>query len=914
MTRPFDDTTRKQARVLCYRTEPSDLGQVIAYRPAKPASRIWEELCSTYTQSFGGRKDVQPPYRALEAVLRAVIGTWARWQWNNGQCELLAGREISPEDRHDVFLYWTEAVIPGPAGAEIGKRLAELVAHATPVEAEVPPPPRGGRRARSWWPGELARWRLAEHLASLDWPLGAEHPVRFTLCSDGTLAALGHELTGAADAAGRVRHLLARIIIGTAATGHSGRHALTVNAAATLLATAWKGVSTVLLANPDQPIVVAAKTDGPPWQRRLNVPAVAASRRLAALPRLTTKIPPFPEHLDDTALTESHLGPVWAVAPISTKTSGLGRGHGMDFYRRLEKLLDDKGETYSHRSPLFLEVPGIALPPTETGARVHGPITADRIPAALDTAGINTLLVVVLWDTDEVRSRLQSEIARQWGFGPEFVAAEATEYPTLGGRLKVVFLQDKPGALRHGPQTAQTRQQHLENLLAPFTGPDTHTAVICETDWDPNRWYPTIEARKKAEAEDAKPPSKQALAKIGATAQYIKQAPPPVPTHRKDGTPYNEKYRADLVATRQAGLDKSTENTLREILRGVGASDHRLGAAFGKLPLRPWWHIGIHVRRHAPRRPYGKRRTATPAPLTITLAAIRPTGGPDDPWHVWAYSPQAGRWMTYGPANTALHATDLAWDVTPYTAIGNETQQASAAAQLVESALVSARSQLPPPAPTVVYVDSDATEYIWAGLADESLGQTPPSDLPRPSSWLPGHSLPRAQRPLATVRVISNLERIGRPTGAYMRTKDGSWRSTDTTNGLYQLANDDATHLYPDFMLVNVPRPYSASVSGRFGKDETRFASSRQSKNGYAHTATRFTVIEQSEGAELDLIGTGAAVLTNQGISWDARQAEPTPLRLARKMDADHPYHRRTTETDDEPDGLPADGGTAENP
>lgn len=110
-----------------------------------------------------------------------------------------------------------------------------------------------------------------------------------------------------------------------------------------------------------------------------------------------------------------------------------------------------------------------------------------------------------------------------------------------------------------------------------------------------------------------------------------------------------------------------------------------------------------------------------------------------------------------------------------------------------------------------------------------------------------------------------------------MRTSDGTWRATDTTNSLFQLATDDGAVTYPDLLLVNVPRTWAAGPAGRFGKDETRFDSGSQSKNGYAHTATRFTVIAQSPDADCDLIGAVAAILTNQGITSDVRQSTPTP-------------------------------------
>ncbi|MFH8837252.1 RNaseH domain-containing protein [Streptomyces sp. NPDC017868] len=93
--------------------------------------------------------------------------------------------------------------------------------------------------------------------------------------------------------------------------------------------------------------------------------------------------------------------------------------------------------------------------------------------------------------------------------------------------------------------------------------------------------------------------------------------------------------------------------------------------------------------------------------------------------------------------------------------------------------------------------------------------------------------------------------------------------------------------------------------AGRFGKHETRFDSGSQSKNGYAHAATRFTVIAQSPDADGDLIGAIAAVLTNQGITSGVRQSTPTPLHLARRMDSTHPYYRRTAESaEDAPDAA----------
>ena len=903
---PPDHEHRKRAGLLQYRTHPNVLGDVFAYRPGPVAHELWHDLCRAYKERVGDTKqDVQPPYRSLEAILRAVLGTWARWDVSNGQAQLLTGAEMTTEDRHDVFLYWGQAVIPDGPGTEAVQRLADLIAtaqtmpHPKPLPQQVP-----GRRTLTWWPGELARWRLAEDLAALEWHLGGKYPTRFTLCTDGTLAAIGHELPSAPDAQGRVRRLLPRIKIGTAAPGHSKRHAVTVNAVTTLLANRWYGVATVLLSNPDQPLTVIAKTDGPPWKRRLNVPAVAASRRLAGLPRLTHRVPTFPEPLEEQAIAAStELGAVRAVAPESIITPGLGRGHGMEMFRRIEAHIDQHCEQYRDMSPVYIEVPGLAVPTTKTGVRTSGPILPQHLPAAMDAAGIDRLLLVVLFHGDEVRSRVQREITRQWHLGDDFVFESGRVKPdVIPGRVNVLFLEDKVGALAHGPATAEHRQRQLAELIAPFEAEGQTTAAICETEWDPDHKYPTPEDKEKAEAEDGKWPSKAALARLGISSQYIKQAPPPVPLVKKNGEACKPYFIEKATQARESGLANSTENTLRDALRGLGIIDHRLGLAFGKLPLRPWWHIGIHVRRHAQQRQYGRRKTE-PAALTITLTAIRPVGGPDEPWTAWAYSPVTSRWEPYRHTRLAVHAGNLGFDVSGFPTLGDESHQASAAAQITEAALIAARTQLPLTGPMIIYVDGDTTEHIWAGIRDENFGHRPPDDLPRPASWLPGYGLPRAQQPLAVVRTIHNLDRIGRPTGAYI-WKDDGWNHTKTTEAPYQLVSDDGTDFLPDFLLSTVPRPWAAGPPGRFGAEYTRLATEaekRQGKNGYAHTAVRLTVIPTSDDVDADLIGKTSVVLTNQGVSWDGRQTEPTPLRLAKQIDTDHPYYRRSHEETEVP-------------
>ena len=929
---PPGDKHRKQAVLLQYRYEAADLGEVFAYRPGPQAAQLAWELHKAYTKKFGEAKDgVQPPYRALEAILRAVIGDWARFHVTTESVELLAGCQVSAEDRLDVFTCWAEAILSDEEGRGTAERLAALIAAAEPDTNVTVPPPTRGRRSAGWWPGELARWRLAQHLAAEPWKLGGSQPVTFTLCTDGSLAALGQEIPSAPEMVkGKdgvkwpreqplypTRLLLPRIHIGTAATGHSERPALAITATAPLLADRWFGVSTVLLANPDQKIAVAARTDGEPWERRLNVPAVAASRRLAALPRLSKRIPPYPEQLDPAAIQDSARGNgPWAIAPESKKTPRLGRGHGMEMFRRIEKHLEKHCTLYTNRSQCYIEVPKIALSQGEAATHLLGPIQPERLPAALDAAGIDKLMVVVLWSTQEVRARIQAELAEQWKLGKDFVARERQLHHAVDGRIGILFLKDSAGALSHGTETVEHRRKRLDDLLAEFRDQRYTIAALCETDWEPDKRYPDNKAKRAAEALDGKFPSQQALALLNVSTQYINGNTPPVRTKSAKGEPYSETYIEIQTEKRANQLAHSAEMSVRDLVRGLGVTDHRLGAAFGSVPLEKWWHVGVYVRRHATRRTPSTKKRANqndkPARLSVVVTAIRPCGGPDDPWTEWAYCPTTHRWQYYRTARLTNHAGESGIDVSNQATIADESPHAAAAAILVEQALQSAFSQLPHRDPIVVHVDGDACEYIWAGLTDENIGQEPPDGLPRDSSWLPGHSLPHPQRPLAVVRVINDLKRIGRPVGAKMY-KSGEWKQTDVTSALFQLASDDGTGYLPDFLLISVPRVFLGGGAGRFANKETRYepaAESKQGNNAYALTAVRYTVIATREDADTNLIGKAAAIMTNQAIAWDGRQTEPTPLRLARQIDTDHPYYRRTLP--DEPDEEPPTDATAE--
>ncbi|MFI8106853.1 hypothetical protein, partial [Streptomyces sp. NPDC086023] len=65
----------------------------------------------------------------------------------------------------------------------------------------------------------------------------------------------------------------------------------------------------------------------------------------------------------------------------------------MEMFRRIEAHIDQHCETYRNQTPLYIEVPGLSVPTTKTGVRTGGPLLPEHLPAAMDAAGIERLLL-----------------------------------------------------------------------------------------------------------------------------------------------------------------------------------------------------------------------------------------------------------------------------------------------------------------------------------------------------------------------------------------------------------------------------------------------------------------------------------------------------------------------------------------
>jgi hypothetical protein len=312
-----------------------------------------------------------------------------------------------------------------------------------------------------------------------------------------------------------------------------------------------------------------------------------------------------------------------------------------------------------------------------------------------------------------------------------------------------------------------------------------------------------------------------------------------------------------------------------------------MGHALGKKDCQQIWHVGLHIRRQNPPKS-APSRWKVKARLTITLVAMRPTGGVDDPWEVLAYGPSfpqspsttaAGpAWHPYADGTAAFHAAPLAEG-------GLTEDDRAPIAEYVRNAL--AQLHLP----YIVYLNAMPSRRVWRGLQNERLDVEPPPD--ERAVWLPGLDLPISQRPLAVVRINHNRDEIGKPVGV---RQGETWRAT--TKSLFRKESDGP---YTSWLLSTIPRGYAESLRGRPGENATRWDVEPQLRRNvmYSHTATEIFPIgiayqDRERYAKI------AAKLIEQAPSHDYRVIHPAPLHLARLSDEDHPQYRRTIASDDE--------------
>ncbi|MEV5897543.1 RNaseH domain-containing protein [Nonomuraea fuscirosea] len=871
-----DSTSR--LNVLAFRFTPDLAGTVQIRRLPEEFRRAWWAFDSAYKAKCG--RDVQPAHSAVSLAMRGLLG--GHVHFDPGKGELVTEMNLDEQDVLDTFTLFRAFSLGEEPNLDRPCELAKIAA-ATPAEHVhlgtyldgkfTQPNPPG-------WVFATAVWAFARSLAEHPWKVDGRS-VRLRDDTSGALNAWDdlwsgtvlRPIPGTKDKRAEPRYSMARITARLKTVPNLAHPVLLLEGNATRISPTLRGVSSVLV----EPKAVGAPLvrlalDGR-IARHVNRPA---AQTLAAL-----SVDRAVLDLQDFATNAAEPGRVRGMVPKSWRFA-IGRGVGMHFHRALHR--------HVHEAFPQIRAIGTRVVKGRFPAPRQGRIEAGAIAAALRAHGHTSLTVVCLWAKDVNRRRMLAEL------GAAFEVDLLDMDPADGAIVAVsneirVALKHAPELLDHGLKI--DRASLAERIPVLHQTPGDLTIVLCETDSDhsarvePEDTEPEteqearaaykrfLERRGQLEAEDAKPQVRRLLARLGLVSQFLDQ---PKPVRKRAKPPKHEDYPA-----RAAVID---------LLRSAGLADDRFtyalaGVRIGEHLATSLAHIGIHVRQQNKQARGGKTK------LVVTITALIPPGVGEAGWKVWAWTHRdRSRWEPYPLACAHFHAVALE----PGSRSHDELTRL---AGIVEHALGTLTDTTLRGVPYVVYVDGFASRGAWPGLFNNRQGTTPVLDRP----WLPGATLPVAQRPLATVRVNAEPAETPRPVSVttVRLHADGRQTTTEsrTTTRLFWVETDFGN---PVFWLSRVPVQFDGAGSGRLGEFTTRWSTEEGSatrRTWYSMNTLELYPIGELPDHAMEALAITAARLCRQTSGWDGQTTYPEPLHLARQLDLDHPEYRADELPDD---------------
>jgi hypothetical protein len=829
---------------IAYRLTPALLGDLVVYPLTSDFTKVWERLPAR-RQPNGER--ARPRYASLATALRAVTtqpvalfprGQLGRHDTAAGTAALLVTTNpIDPWLLTTCVRIWEEKVARDGDDANTLAPVFNVDPGAPRPLAEYVERDHAGRIQGPGWLFEAARWNAAQALARQPLMLPGFGRLKLRLDTSGDLVFWDDLIS----TAWRQRSCHAMVYVSTRVVTLPGIPdlVLRLDAHVTRIADDWYRVRTARIARPDAESPLLKLRVRPPWPSRgQSHPVIqdAAAEIVEACGlypiELPTQLPAQPG----------------AVRLISqARRHGVGKGAGTRFLRLLEAHATSQLRT----PPLVYE---------ETNIRVTRPVEGRIEPhhmyKAIQASQTDRLRVVCLYGTRLTREHLTKEFAKYATeqYKPVLLGQDDIEY-TLASTLSVVF--------HYMPELATSGAEQLTKLVTQLSWPrdgDTRVAACVETWWDPD--VPS--------EDDAKDPLRRVLGDAGVATQFLNGARlKPIPGGTGEG----------------AAGDHAVTSAIRDLFRAAGVFDHRLAAATATATIAPLDHpatlVGIHVRRHTPRRRRGTMRPARR--LVVQLVALHATGDATSPWPAEMYSDQHGKWLPYGDALATYHA-----GVIGSTEHGRGAEWAAAVRDYVEEAL----AQLDCTGPLIVFADTEACRSIWPGLANKHLGD----------GALPGDSLTRAgQADVAVIRCNNTAEVpqvVDRTEGH--RPGDPDQPAMPGVR-LYQLPG--ATQ--PSWLLAQASRVHrSGQIGARAGTQHTRWTlpaddAGLMSRDWHAITAIEIAAVRTGEREALALAALTAR-LCHQAPSWDDRITLPAPLHLAVIADDDHPDRRQEEEPSEE--------------
>lgn len=881
---------RRRLDVLAYRCTPELLGGATVHVREFPEGvrSLWRLLERNYRDRMG-REEIQAPYSVATNALRCLTGGYA--YFDPGRLFLVTRDPVDDDLLCDAFTLMSRLA----AGDEIDDidlgnptPLAERIA-GTPqqqrVLADYLRKTTAGQPDAAPWVYRSATWDLSCRLAKGTWTVDG---LGITLRpdSEGGFIAWDHPWSNKAGTA----HSLARCRMVMKTIPNIGDAQILLSAAATRVKSGMAFARTVLAAqdDPARPIIEVEMAG----RDRIRTISRLSLQTLARLGMDHSVLRGIQDRVDlerqaEQAAREKgdknwyppggRLGP---IRPIHGKTYKfpVGRGVGMHFLRELDaRFRDIVGDTAT--SPrIYFDTKGFKRLERKDGLYAD---PAD-VARSLKTMGYGHLRLVGLWYKDENRLRMIQGLCDAYGLNPQLTdPADGVPFPLYQDSISAVF-HEVPKFLIHGPDAGSG--SHIAHVSALRPEPGTLVGVWAETEYSSADDEEISEADEQdaravrdqpsrpADEEDAKPRARRTLACMAAVSQFIKD--------RDAG----EKGEDHPVIMAQLDLNRSLGIIDRRI-------DNVMVDSVGTYPATAVAHCGVFVRQQS------KRRGETAAKICITAAVLKPPASTGEAWtlHGWSYT--CRQWQPYHQAQAAYHARD--YPVGKMTELVDDNQGYKKVARIIDQALGDLASYLNG-MPYTVTVDGLATRRLWEGLHNNKQGQAGKPG----TTWLPGHTLPIGDQPIAIIRLNKDTEEIPRPIRVTrLDPQDEVIDSTDTTSLMYRVETDFSD---PVWLLVTVPTGYDGSGAGRLGDKKTRWTADHGSSvegalrrnemraTWFAMNATEIYVIPIAKTVDGHGLVKITARLCHQPLGWTGRTRYPVHLHAAEQMDLDHPQYRRS--------------------
>jgi len=884
------EKNRRRLDVLAYRCTPELLsGAAVHVREFSESVRsLWRLLERNY-QNRMGRDEVQAPYSVAINALRCLTGGYAYFDPerlflvtrdpvdDDLLCDAftLMSRLAADEEIDDIDLGTPTPLAERIAGTPQQQRL--LAEYLRKTEA--------GQPDAAPWIYRSATWDLSRRLTQGTWTVDGLN-ITLRPDSEGGFIAWDQPWSSRNGTA----HSLARCRMVMKTMPNIADPLILLSAAATRVKSSMAFARTVLAVqdDPARPII-EVEMGG---RDRIRTISRMSLQTLARLGMDHSVLRGIQDRVDLERQAEQNArergaknwyppgGPLGPIRPIHSKTYKfpVGRGAGMHFLRELDaRFRDVIGDTAA--SPqIYFDTQGFKRLNRKDGLYAD---PAD-VARSLKTMGYSHLRLVCLWYKDDTRLRMLQGLCDAYGLNPQLAnPADGVPFPLHDGTVSAVF-HEVPTFLIHGPeggsstgiaQVSALQQPEPGTLIGVWAETEYSSAdeEIAEADEQDTR-EPRDQPARPKDDEDAKPRARRTLARMGAVSQFITDRDP------ADKGEDHPVIMAQLDLNRSLGIiDRRIDNVMVDPI--------------GAYPATGVAHCGIYVRRQS------KRRGETTAKICITAAALVPPASSGAAWtlHGWSYTSR--QWQPYHQAQAAYHAQD--YPVGKMTELDAGNQGYRKVARVIDQALGDLARYLNG-IPYTVTIDGLATRRLWGGLHNNKQGQPGKPG----TTWLPGHTLPLAQQPMAIIRLNKDTDEIPRPIRVTrLSPHDEVINSTETTELMYRVETDFGN---PVWLLVTVPPQYDGASAGRLGDKKTRWTADHGSSTEgdlrrnemratwYAMNATEIYVIPIAQTVDSRALAKITARLCHQPLAWTGRTRYPVHLRAAEQMDLDHPQYRRS--------------------